>query len=223
MARAVGAAFGIDRGFGRHAQRNLRQRIAVGVGIRNGIAALLFEGPMRDIFLIEVSYLQMSGPLGEGEMTFDDGGQAMVQFGFVARQARNKLRHQIRVIESLLFLRAQIRFRAAQLKHVAMHDQLTLTQRLTVVTDDPLEGEREETVHPRVDKVSRLSGLFVEKMGERAVSPNILALDHRISQHDRMAGFDLLQAPLVKPVVFAQRIGDAVVRSGLKSLQALPE
>ena len=128
------------------------------------IAAVFFECPVQNALLSETGVLQMRHPLREREMPFDDGGQAMVQIGFVTRYAREELRHEIGVIEPLFLLGAQVRFRAAHPKRVAMHEDFVPAQWPAVVENQSLEREREQSVHAGIHELPRLTGLLTQKM-----------------------------------------------------------
>src|SRR5258708_36029601 len=105
------------------------------------IAAVVFECPVRDAFLAKASDLQMGCPLRENEVSLDHCPQALVQIGFVTRNARIELRHELGVVEALLLVRAQVRLRAAHPKQVAMQNDFAMAQRPAVVADKTLERE----------------------------------------------------------------------------------
>ena len=98
-------------------------------------------------------------------MALDDGSETMVQVGFVAGNARRKLRHEIGVVEALLFLGVEICFWAAHPKHVAVQNDFAMAQRLTVVANETFERERKQPVHAGVHEFCRLAGLLAEEMG----------------------------------------------------------
>src|SRR5439155_5747236 len=106
----------------------------------------------------------MRHPLREREVSFDDGRQTMVQIGLVTGNAREELRDELGVVEPLFLLGAQVRFRAAHPKRVAMHEDFVPAQWPAVVANQSLEREREQSVHAGIHELPRLTGLLTQKM-----------------------------------------------------------
>src|SRR5260221_12728405 len=98
-----------------------------------------------------------------------------------------------------------------------------MAQQFAVVANEALEREWKEPIHPGVHEFSRLTGLFVQKMRQRAVGPNVLAPDYGIAKHCDVCRGKSLQPSFVKPVILAQGVRDSIIRAGVKPLDFLPE
>src|SRR5690242_16824321 len=104
-----------------------------------------------------------------------------------------------------------------------MQNDLAMAQRLAVVADEPVEREREQTVHAGIHESPGLAGLLVQKMREGSVRQDVFAPYHRISEHDDIRRGDLLKTPFVEPVVFAERVRDAVIGTRLETFELFPQ
>src|SRR3954454_20847896 len=94
---AVRTALRIVLRRGWHAHGDPGQRILVSVGPGNRIAALFFQGPIEDAFLIEIAVLQVADPGDETDVPLHDRPKPLVYVGPVTGNARPKLRDEARM------------------------------------------------------------------------------------------------------------------------------
>ena len=213
---------------GGNGQRDLRQRVSVGVWVARRIAAVLLERPARDALLVEIGVLQMAHPVQESRRSARTIAlKPLVGIGPVAGNPRRELRHEPGMVELLFLFGAQVGLGAGHPEHVAVHDHFLVAQRLAVVVDQALpcaSGNRPLT--PAVDEaVGRARPRWFRKCDKRAVRQRRIRPrpPNRPARAPSSGSATWLQPPLVEPVVFAELVGNAVVGPGVEPLDPLPD
>src|SRR5580704_10310415 len=126
----------------------------------------------------------MSYPSKKGQIPLRDDAEPFVIVGFVTRDSRRKLRHQVRMIELLFFAGLQIGFGTAHPKYVAMQNDLPVSKGAAVVSNESLQRERKQPVDAAVNEFFGAFTLLVQEMGPSAVSQNVFAPNHGITKQD---------------------------------------
>ena len=94
----------------------------------------------------------MVDPLEERNVSHHHRVQAVAGLCPVTWNPREPLRHQRGVVERLFLVRAEVGFGTGQPEGVAMQDDFPVSQRLTIATDQPFQGEREKAVDAGIDE-----------------------------------------------------------------------
>src|ERR1051326_2118130 len=100
------------------------------------LGAVLLQRPGENVLLAEVGSLHVVRQLGKSEMTLDDGGEAMVQVGFITRNTWSELRHQIGMVEALFLPGLQIGLGTAHPQQIAMQEDFSMVQGRAVVANE---------------------------------------------------------------------------------------
>src|SRR5690242_9225663 len=108
MPGTGGAALRVILRLAGHAERDLGERVAPGVGAAGRIAVILFQRPAGNAALIEVDSVQMVDPGVEADAALRYRSQAHGGIGPVAGDPCKELRYQQGMVEGLLLLDAQV-------------------------------------------------------------------------------------------------------------------
>ena len=147
--------------------------------------------------------------------------ESFVRLGLIRRDVDCKLRHQARVIEVLGLVAAQIGFGAGHPEEIAMDDNLSVARRAAVVLTRPSIARGNRPFTPQLTNRSARPVCWLRKC-ERVPSGNTYSPHTTESPRTgmRLASDSWSSRRWIKPVVFAQGIGNAVVGPGVESLES---
>ena len=127
------------------------------------------------------------------------------------------------MVERLLLVRAQVSLGTRHPQNVAMQHHFPVAQRLAVATNQPFQREREQAVDTGIHESIRCAGFPIQKVRQGALRQHVFAPHHGVAQHNDVRRGHPLKAPFVEPIVFAQSVGNTVIRPDVEAFNFLPQ
>src|SRR5947208_14494101 len=104
-----------------------------------------------------------------------------------------------------------------------MQNHFPVPYGLRVIVHQPLNGQREQPIHTPVYKLISAAGLLVQKVRQSPLRQHVFPPDHGVAEeNDSLWIINLLQTPLVQPVITAQTIRNTVIRGGFETFDSFP-